>query len=127
MVYADTGGEIAYQLAGRVPVRAAGDGRLPAPGWTGDYEWSGDIPFDELPHRLNPPEGYLVTANNRIVSDDYPHFISDEYATGNRAQRITELITAHDRLDLADMQTMQFDQVSPGRGSSRTRWPICLR
>ncbi len=113
VVYADTGGEIAYHLAGRVPIRAAGDGRLPTPGWTGAYEWLGYIPFDALPQRLNPPEGYLVTANNRIIADDYPYFISNEYATGSRAQRITELIIARDRLDVTDMQTMQFDQVSP--------------
>jgi penicillin amidase len=86
---------------------------LPVPGWTGEYEWQGYIPFDELPRRYNPPEGYLVTANNRIVSDDYPYFISSEYATGNRAQRIVELIAARDRLDVHDMQAMQFDQVSP--------------
>jgi penicillin amidase len=113
VVYADTQGKIAYQLAGRVPVRARGDGRLPVPGWSGEYEWQGYIPFDELPQRHDPPEGYLVTANNKIVSDDYPHFISAEYATGNRAQRIVELITERDRLDVPDMQAMQLDQVSP--------------
>jgi penicillin amidase len=113
VVYADTRGQIAYQLVGRVPLRAQGDGRLPVPGWTGEYEWQGYIPFDELPWRQDPPEGYLVTANNRIVSEDYPYFISSEYATGNRAQRIVELIMARDRLDLDYMRAMQFDQVSP--------------
>jgi penicillin amidase len=113
IVYADTRGDIAYHLIGRVPMRRGGDGRVPAPGWTGEYEWQGAIPFDELPQRLNPPEGYLVTANNRVAAEDYPHFISHEYATGNRAQRITELIVERDRLDLAAMQTMQFDRVSP--------------
>ncbi|HET9590418.1 MAG TPA: penicillin acylase family protein, partial [Anaerolineales bacterium] len=74
LLYADVDGNIGYQLPGDIPIRANGDGTLPVPGWTDEYEWTGFIPFDELPHVFNPDEGYIVTANNRSQPWDYPHF-----------------------------------------------------
>jgi penicillin amidase len=112
-VYADTQGNIAYTLTGRVPIRPKGDGRVPVPGWTGEYEWSGFIPFDELPHLYNPPEGFIATANNRTVDGSYPYFLSTDYISSNRVTRIIELIKARPKLDLAAIQDMHFDQVSP--------------
>ena len=91
MLYADSEGNIGYQLAGRIPVRRGGCPDLPKPGWTGEYEWDGTIPYEELPRLVNPPEGYIVTANNRIVGDDYPYHITSEWMAGYRAQRIEEL------------------------------------
>src|SRR5581483_1763451 len=58
-VYADRAGNIGYYLAGRVPIRKQGIGATPVPGWTGEYEWTGDIPFEELPHLFNPPQHYV--------------------------------------------------------------------
>lgn len=92
LVYADTEGNIAYQMPGRIPIRTAGDGLTPAPGWTGEYEWEGEIPFEELPAMLNPDEGYIVTANNAVVEAGYPYLISHYWAAGDRAQRIVEMI-----------------------------------
>jgi len=112
-VYADTEGNIAYSFPGKVPIRARGDGRVPVHGWTGEYEWIGYIPFKELPHLYNPPQGYIATANNRVVDDGYPHHIGLEHCTGARAQRIVELIEARNNIDLAYVRRMQFDQVSP--------------
>lgn len=112
-VYADTAGHIGYSFPGKVPIRAKGDGSVPVPGWTGEYEWVGYVPFDELPHLYDPPQGYIVTANNRVVGDDYPYFISREYCMGDRAQRITELIAAREKINVAYIRRMQFDQVSP--------------
>jgi penicillin G amidase len=97
--YADVEGHIGYALAGRVPVRAAGDGRLPAPGWTGEYEWTGYAPPEELPHALDPDDGIVVTANNRIVSEEIGPTLPGEWCNGYRAARIDELlrqIRAHD-------------------------------
>ncbi len=71
-VYADVDGHIGYALGGDMPMRAQGDGRVPVPGWTGEYEWTGLIPQAELPHVLDPQDGVIATANNRIVGDDYP-------------------------------------------------------
>ena len=113
VVSADVEGNIVYSHPGHVPVRARGDGTVPVPGWTADYEWLGYIPFAELPHLVNPPQEYIVTANNRIVGDDYPHFLTTEDMYGtDRAQRITELIRARDKIDITFTKIMQFDQVS---------------
>jgi penicillin amidase len=113
IVYADTQGNIAYSFPGKVPIRARGDGRVPVPGWTGEYEWTGYVPFEELPHLYNPSQGYLATANNRVVGPDYPHYLGIDHCTGDRAQRIIELIEAKDRIDVPYIQRMQFDQVLP--------------
>jgi penicillin amidase len=113
VVYADTAGNIAYSFPGKVPIRAKGEGRVPVPGWTGEYEWTGYIPFEELPHLYNPPQGYVVTANNRVTDDKYPYFISRDYVIADRAQRITELIKAREKIDVAYVKRMQFDQISP--------------
>jgi penicillin amidase len=108
-VFADVEGNIGYQMPGQVPIRAQGDGLLPVPGWTGTYEWEGMIPFDELPSRYNPAEGFIVTANHAVVDEDYPYFISSEWAPGYRAQRITDLLGAQDTLSIEDMGRIQMD------------------
>jgi penicillin G amidase len=111
-VYADTQGNIVYDLPGRIPMRAKGVGSVPVPGWSGEYEWTGYIPFDELPHIVNPPQGYMVTANNQVVGSNYPYFLSRDYVSPNRAERIAEMITAQEKLDVPAIQRMQFNQVS---------------
>ncbi len=113
VVYADTEGNIGYSYPGKVPIRARGDGRVPVPGWTGEYEWAGYIPFEKLPHLYNPPQGYVATANNRVVRADYPYDLGCDCCFGDRAERIVELIEAGGRIDLAYVQRMQFDQLSP--------------
>jgi len=93
-VYADVDGNIGYQSTGRVPVRKNGNGMVPVPGWTGEYEWGDYIPFDELPTLYNPEQGYIVTANNAVVDEAYPHFLARDWSSGDRAQRIDDMITA---------------------------------
>ena len=120
MVYADTGGNIGYHLLGAVPLRAKGQGILPVPGWTGTYEWQGTIPFDELPHSYNPPSGYVVTANNRIVGPEYPYFLSREWISGHRARRISALLDAQPLHTLDSCAAIQLDLASaPGLAFSR--------
>lgn len=114
-VYADREGNIGYQLPGRIPIRATGRGLVPVPGWTGEHEWTGEIPFDDLPTMLNPARGYVVTANNQIVPDSYRHFISSEWDPGYRARRIESLL-AGPGLDLEHMRKVQADLTSiPGQ------------
>lgn len=108
-VYADVEGNIGYQAPGRIPVRAAGNGSAPVPGWTGQYEWIGVIPFDDLPRSLNPTEGYIATANNAVVGPDYPYFLSMDWEPGYRARRLVELLQADDSISLLDMQAIQRD------------------
>ena len=74
IVYGDAGGTIGFIAPGRIPIRRQGDGWLPAPGWTGEYDWTGFIPFAELPQAANPPSGHFASANNKIVPDNYPLF-----------------------------------------------------
>jgi len=115
-VYADVEGNIGYQMAGLVPLRAKGQGLVPSPGWTGEYEWKGFVPFDELPSVLNPPTHYVATANNKIVDDDYAYFLGAEYLDGYRIQRIVELLEAREKHSLEDFRSIQGDIYSiPGR------------
>jgi penicillin G amidase len=115
MVWADDSGNIGYKLVGKVPMRRGGCPDLPKPGWTGEYEWEGYIPYDELPEMVNPPGGVLVTANNRIAPDDYPHHITSEYLDGYRAARIEQLLDERDKHTLADFERIQLDLYSiPG-------------
>jgi penicillin amidase len=113
LLYADVDGNIGYQQPGKVPIRRNGDGSLPVPGWTDDYEWIGYIPFDDLPFVLNPESGYIVTANNQSVPRDYPYLITTDWDYGFRAARIVEMIEkAPGPIDLAYMQQMQADSTS---------------
>ena len=110
-VYADVEGNIGYQAPGRIPIRAAGDGTMPVPGWTGAYDWVGYIPFDSLPRAFNPAEGYIATANNAVVGADYPYFISADWDPGYRARRIVEMIEADESITVQDIMAMQGDNV----------------
>ncbi len=110
MVYADIEGNIAYQTPGNIPIRLPDhSGDYPVPGWTDDYEWQGYIPFDQLPYAYNPPEGFLASANNRVVGSDYAYKLAfDDY--GFRAARIVQLIeNAPGSIDAAYIQKMHGD------------------
>lgn len=112
LIYADVDGNIGYQTPGRLPVRGAGDGWVPQPGWDSAYDWTGYIPFDELPVSYNPGSGYIVTANNAIVTDDYDYFLSRDWDYGYRASRIAHLIerrAAAAPLTADDMREIQLD------------------
>ena len=119
VVYADVEGNIAYSFPGKIPIRAKSSGRLPVPGWTDEYEWLGYIPYEALPHLVNPPQGFIASANNRVVRQDYPINIELEPISGDRAQRIAEMIlnadlrSGQEKIDLNFIQKMQFDQTSP--------------
>jgi penicillin amidase len=94
IVYADRDGTVAYILPGRIPIRRHGNGWMPVPGWSGEYDWKGYIPFAQLPQAANPASGHFVTANNRIAPDTYPYFISRDWDLPNRAARIEALLAA---------------------------------
>jgi penicillin amidase len=112
LVYADVDGNIGYQTPGNIPIRKAGDGTLPVPGWTGEYDWLGYIPFDKLPYAFNPPQGFIATANNAVVGPDYPYLITRDWDYGFRAQRIVDMIThAPGPIDIKYIQQMQGDDL----------------
>ncbi|HZK16198.1 MAG TPA: penicillin acylase family protein, partial [Solirubrobacterales bacterium] len=115
MIWADRHGSIGYKLTGSLPRRKGDCPDLPKPGWTGEFEWDGKIPYAELPELTDPESGYLITANNRIVGDEYPHHITSEWLDGARALRIEELLRGRERHDLEGFAEMQMDKHSePG-------------
>jgi penicillin amidase len=109
MVYADTQGHIGYYAAGRVPIRRTGDGSLPYDGASGEGEWRGYIPFVLLPHDFDPPAGFIVTANQRIVGRDYPFHLTHEWPAPYRARRIHDLLQAKQKLTAEDFRAIQGD------------------
>ncbi|MFL5884853.1 MAG: penicillin acylase family protein, partial [Thermoleophilaceae bacterium] len=115
LVWGDSSGSIGYKLVGKLPRRPRGVADLPKPGWTGEYDWDGWVPNDELPEIVDPEDGAIVTANNRIAPADYPHHITSEYLDGYRAARIEQLLAEKERWSLDDFEQLQMDVFSiPG-------------
>ncbi len=113
IVYADTSGNIGLVAPARVPIRRKGDGSLPQPGWTGEYDWASFVPFDELPRIYNPASGIIVNANARLVPDDYRHFISRDWAEPYRQRRANQLLREVERHPVYGMIAIQADNLSP--------------
>lgn len=111
-VYADVDGNIGYQMPGTIPIRAQGDGTMPVPGWTGEYEWTGSIPFDELPMVYNPSSHFIVTANNQIVPGDYKYLLTRDWQAPFRAARLQELLSGTNALSVDDFKKIQTDTYS---------------
>ncbi len=114
IVYADDAGTIGFVMAGLIPIRrnTIDQSQMPVPGDTGAYDWTGTIPFEGLPQSLNPPKDYLATANNKVIDDSYPYFITARWENGYRIGRIRQMIEAEPRLDLNAMGGMQMDDLS---------------
>jgi len=112
VVYADVDGNIGYQATGRVPIRASGDGSLPEDGRDNAYEWTGYIPFEQLPNVFNPPSGVIATANGRITPDGYPFSISTEWEAPWRTARIYRVLESGRKFSPADMLNLQTDTLS---------------
>ena len=120
-VYADVDGHIGYYAPGHIPIRASGDGTRPSDGWTGESEWTGWIPFDELPHLYDPPEHFIVTANNRPAPPSYPYTLGFEWYEPYRAQRVVDLLAGslkpgqpsqHQKFTPDDFARIQADTLS---------------
>ncbi len=109
VVYADVDGNIGYQATGRVPVRASGDGSLPVSGADDAHEWTGYIPFEEMPSVYNPPSGIIGTANGRVTQDGYKYSISKEWESPYRTERIYQVLRQNKKFTEADMLALQTD------------------
>jgi len=113
LLYADTAGHIGYQAPGQVPIRAsstkgAPPGYWPAPGWDPKYDWKGFVPFEQMPMAYDPPEGYIVAANQAVTASKTP-FLTTEWDYGYRSERIRTLITATPKVTPARMSQIQGD------------------
>ena len=112
VVYADIDGHIGYQGTGKIPVRASGDGMLPQSGADAAHDWTGYVPFDQLPSVYDPPSGILATANGRITPDGYPRLLANVWWSPYRTSRIFHLLEQGQKFKPADMQAIQTDITS---------------
>ncbi|HWR37117.1 MAG TPA: penicillin acylase family protein [Clostridia bacterium] len=112
VVYADVDGHIGYQATGLVPTRAAGDGSVPVNGADNAHEWTGYIPFEQMPTAFDPASGIIATANGRITPDGYPYSISTQWGSPYRTERIYRVLRADHKFTTADMLTLQTDVYS---------------
>jgi len=108
-VYADVDGNIGYYAAAWVPIRRQGDGTVPVDGSSDDYDWTGYISFEDLPHAFNPAAGMIATANGRVVPDGYPYLITRSWESSYRTARIYQLLEAGGRFTVSDMLRIQSD------------------
>ncbi|WP_252829480.1 penicillin acylase family protein [Thermus scotoductus] len=109
-VYADADGNIGYIAPGKFPIRKEGHtGMVPVPG-NGEWDWQGYRKPEDWPKVLNPKEGFLVTANNKVTPQGFPYALTYDWAEPYRAERIRELLLAKERLALEDMKAIQQDQ-----------------
>ncbi len=115
LVYADREGHIGYQSPGRIPIRRSGnDGTMPVEGWISANDWTGDyIPFDGLPSVLDPEEGFIATANQAVIDQDYPYLLTKDWDYGYRSTRIREALTAEGELSVQEMARLQLDSTNP--------------
>ncbi len=112
IVYADVAGHIGFIAPARVPIRAKGDGWLPAPGASGDYDWTGFVPFDDLPQAYDPPSGRLASANNRVVAKN-GFYLGQDWDLPYRVERIRALLDATPKQTPETAAAMQADVFSP--------------
>jgi penicillin amidase len=111
VVCADVEGQIGHQSTGRIPVRPVAE-RGYRPGWDPAHQWQGVIPFPEMPHQVDPPRGFIVTANHRLAPDDYPWPLSGTWVSGHRGRRIRTQIESATGQRVEDSQRLQLDVVS---------------
>ncbi|MFN8343728.1 MAG: penicillin acylase family protein [Spirosomataceae bacterium] len=125
MIYADKNGHIGWQAVGLSPIRKNWTGLVPVPG-DGRYEWAGYLPIQQLPHKTDPAEGYVVTANNNLTPADFPYrnAVGWTWANPVRAHRIEEVLTAGKRMSVQDFAALQSDYLS---GTARTLVPLLLK
>ena len=112
-VYGDAAGNIGYWCGVKLPIRSSmNNTTLPLAGWEKMNEWQGFVPFDKLPHLFNPPEGFIATANNKIVDDAYPYHISDLWEPPSRVQRLRDVLGRDITFSVHDFELLQNDQYS---------------
>jgi len=113
VVYADTAGNIGWRPFARIPIRKGGQNLIPMPGEFSEWNWEGYVPFDEIPTQFNPPNGIIVTANNKVFDDSFPYYVSAYWEDPSRATRIWELLGFRRNMTMENMKIIQNDVISP--------------
>jgi penicillin amidase len=112
-VYADTKGNIGYACGARIPIRSYGRGLLPVSGWEPEIQWTGFIPFEQLPRQYNPSSGYIASANNKVTDVGYPYVISDLWEPPSRMIRLNAVLGEEGaRFSMGDCERLQNDTYS---------------
>jgi len=111
-LFADVEGDIGYLMRGKMPTRKMENAWVPVPGWIDEFEWNGYIPFDQMPRKRNPIEGYIATANNRIVGKDFPFYVGLFFSADHRINRIINNIESLNNASVEDMSDIHADIVS---------------
>jgi penicillin amidase len=111
LVAADTTGKIGNRVRAKVPVRPRSNGWLPVPGWTGEHDWQGLIPFDEMPCTIDPVEQAIVTANNR-VAENGEHYFGTDCMPPHRTRRIWQRLAELNKAGVDDMAAIHRDVIS---------------
>ena len=109
IVYSDIEGNIGLFVTGEVPIRKNGDGQLPVDGVSGDYDWEGVIPLDQMPRLLNPSKGYIISCNNKITDDNYPYFLGNSFMNGYRANRIERIFSSSSKISFETCKKLHVD------------------
>lgn len=107
ITYGDRDGHILFRSIGLIPLRGAGKGLFPQPGDSADNQWLGMVPNEEMPHAVDPEQGYLAAANARVHADE--PLISADNAAGYRMQRLRTVLASRHDFELDDMQSLQVD------------------
>jgi penicillin amidase len=108
VVFADADGHIGCQITGRIPLRSIPE-RGYRPGWDPAHQWSGLIPFEGMPHLIDPKRGWIATANSRPVPDDYPYPMSGTWSDDLRVRRIRQMIEALPAVGCEQCSAMHMD------------------
>jgi len=109
LVYADRTGRIGWLLTGTVPLRRQSTGLLPILGWDDPEPWVGYLPASALPRAVDPPEGFIATANNRPRLGDNSYVLGADYLDDFRVERIARLLASRSDWTVADTLDAQLD------------------
>ena len=112
IVYADIDGNIGWRPAVFIPIRKEGFSMAPRPGHDPDYDWQGKVPYSEMPFIYNPESGFISTANNKTIGDDFPYYISGLWADPSRAEQIKIRLDTLKKATVEEMMSIQLDQTS---------------
>lgn len=111
LVAADTSGRIGNRVRAKLPARSSSNGWLPVPGWTGEHEWSGFVPFEDMPCMIDPAEQAIVTANNRVEKNG-KHYFSTDCMPPHRTRRIWQRLAELSKATVDDMAAIHRDTIS---------------
>jgi penicillin amidase len=123
VVYADRDGHIGWRATGVLPLRAAGDdGSVPKDGSNAALNWKGLWPSAQMPRVLDPAEGFIATANQRVIGTSFPVTVATQWASTSRVRRITEQLSRAKELDRAALEALQRDEISVAMREQMAAW-----